>query len=294
MNGPLTGFLFIYPLYEFAFNLLIVFYRIFGENLGVAIIMFTLLLRAVTLPFTMKQMKSTEKTKEFQDKYKAIQDRYKKKGKKLSPELSEKQNKELAQLQSEYLPSQLGGCLPMLLNIVFFFQVYYVIRNLLPHTEAVPFGAAAFNAVHYSFIPAFPEGVNLGMSFLGLNLGQSANAIGLTNFPAVVPYIILAILVGISQYISTKAMTALTPKKPDTKKDGQDLDMGSAMQQASQNMLYVLPFMTAFFSLNFPAGLSIYWTVSSGFVIIQQVLIHKDKIIEKIKSGTAALRNRNK
>jgi YidC/Oxa1 family membrane protein insertase len=291
-----TGLFYIDFLYRFAFNVLIVFYRLLGENFGLAIIVFTLVLKFLTLPFALKQIESAKKNKEFQKKYKEIQSKHK------NAKNKDKMTKELAQLQSEYLPAQLGGCLPTILQILFFFQVYYVVLN------GINVGAEAFNSANYSFIPPFSEGEVLNLNFLGINLGQSASGVGFGDFSQVWPYILLVLLVGLTQFFSgriTAGLRALPEKlNGGTKKKGkekkgkkkkktaekqeqkdeipEDLSMSDAMQQASSQMIYFLPLFTMFIALNFPSGVSLYWTVTNGFAIIQQLIIHKDKALEKI------------
>lgn len=290
-----TGFLFIQPLYALAFNLLIVFYRLFGQNLGLAIITFTLAIKLATLPFSIRQANSAKKNKEFQEKYKAIQAKHK------NAKDKEKMTQELAQLQSEYLPAQLGGCLPTILQLLFFFQVYYVVIN------SINVGVHAFNDVNYDFIPEFPADATLDLTFLGMNLGQSASQIGFNNFGAVLPYLLLILLVGLTQFVSSRVLSGLNMMpgqkqteaeagkggKKDNKKDKkskaanksgkegkaevqEDLSFSDALQQSTQSTLYILPLMTMALGLTFPAGLSLYWTISNGFVIIQQLVVNRE------------------
>jgi YidC/Oxa1 family membrane protein insertase len=295
-----TGFLFIQPFYDLAFNILVVFYRLFGENFGVAVIVFTLVLKFATLPFSIRQANSAAKSKEFQTKYKEIQNKHKNAADK------EAMTKELAQLQSEYLPAQLGGCLPLILQLLFFFQVYYVVINSLK------VGTAAFNAVNYSFIPDFAEGAALHLDFLGLNLGQIPSAVGFGDLGAILPYLVLVALVGISQFVSGRVMSGLSllpaaateklsktkqakldkkaksektakPNKEE-KKQPEDMSFSEAMQQSSQTMLYVLPLMTMLLSFSFPAGLSLYWTVTSGFAVVQQLVVNRAKVREWLRN----------
>jgi YidC/Oxa1 family membrane protein insertase len=308
---PVTGLLFIEVLYALAFNVLVVFYRGLGNNLGIAIIVFTLFLKFLTLPFALRQVSTAKKSKEFQEKYKALQQKHK--------DDKEKLTKELASLQSEYLPAQLGGCLPMILQLLFFFQVYYVIIN------TINVGPEAFNAIRYPFIPAFASGETINLSFLGMNLGHSAASIGFANIGAVLPYLILVLLVGVTQFISGRVTSGMSiipgrnkiqadakansnaavakkdsnskssKKNKDAKgkvgKDGkvaEDFSFGDAMQESSKQMLYILPVMTMMLSLSFPAGLSLYWTVTSGFAIIQQLIMNRDKVKAWWKSTNLA------
>ncbi len=297
MEERVTGLFHIQALYVLAFNILIFFYHLLGDNLGIAIIVFTLVLKFLTLPFSLRQIKSAKKNRKFQEKYKQIQNKYKNAtGKK-----KEKMTKELASLQAEYLPGQLGGCLPMILQLAFFFQVYYVLTNLLQR------GTQAFNEVAYEFIPKFSQGAEINLDFFGINLGKSPSDIGLDNFSAVWPYLLLVLLVGAAQFLNSRIISGLNaiPGKKDQKREKsikknkkkksqeieQDLSFGDALAEASKNTLYIFPVITMAISLGLPSGLALYWTVSSGFAIIQQLIINKDKVIEKINVLKNKLKN---
>ncbi|CAG0940762.1 partial Membrane protein insertase YidC, partial [Candidatus Brocadiaceae bacterium] len=145
-------------LYQPIFNLIIVFYRLFGENLGLAIIAIGIFSRLITLPIMIRQRQTMVRSREFSDKMKTIKEKHKNN--------KEQQDKELMALQSEYLPSQLAGCLPIILQLIFFINIYQVIINLVER------GATAFNEMAYSFIPAFNEGYQLNYSFLGFDLSK--------------------------------------------------------------------------------------------------------------------------
>ncbi len=283
-----TGFLFIQPLFDLAYNMLVIFYNVAGDNLGWAIIIFTLVVKFITLPFTIRQQKTAEKNRDFQTKYKAVQAKYKGKKDQKSRDLLAR---ELATLQAEFLPGQLGGCLPLILQLLFFFQVYFVIINI------IQVGAESFNQVRYSFVPAFAEGEVINLNFLGLDLSQSAGSIGLNNIEQVWPYILLTFIVGFSQYVSSRVLAGLPIMPGRGGKDGkdskknkdkngkevkEDLSFSDALQQSSQQMMYFLPIMTMVISINFFAGLSLYWSVNSGFAIIQQAIVNRKKIIAKL------------
>jgi YidC/Oxa1 family membrane protein insertase len=297
----ITGFLYIEILYQLAFNMLVLIYNNFGQNLGVAIILFTLGLRTLTLPFTIRQVRNAKKTKEFQEKYKDLKKEYE--------DDQEKLTEELAKLQAAYLPAQLGGCLPLILQLVFFFQIYYVVRN------AVEVGPEAFNLINYSFVPEFQEKAAFGLEFLGLDLGTSPASIGFGNLEALWPYLILVLAVGGAQFIASKVSLQLSggmsddkekkeeKEKADEEKSGQksankptdksdekgpkvdeeEYSFTDAMQQSSKQMVYFLPALTMFFSFSFPAGLSLYWAVNSGFALFQQIIIKRDKAKQELE-----------
>ncbi len=233
------------------------------------------------LPLTSNQLKNAEKSKEFRKEYEKIQKQYAKN--------KEKQMQELAKIQSKYLPGQLGGCLPLIFQIIFLIQINSVIRSLFAK------GITAFNEVAYPFVAKFAEGAIINAHFLGIDLSKTANDIGLSNIGQSWPYILLALLVGVSQFLSSRVMSGLSlvgddgkkkeEKKDDKKKKGaaEEPDFSQMMQSSTSQMMYILPIMTIIFSLNFTSGLSLYWTIQSFFVIIQQLIRERVKIINWLK-----------
>ena len=125
------------------FNLLMFLYQLLGQNLGLAIILIALIAKLVTLPLTRKQLKSAGKNREFQSRMNEVKKKYKNN--------EEVMSKELAKLQAEFLPSQLGGCLNLIIIIVLLIQVRNVVVNLVNQ------GVHAFNQVAYSESIKLPE-----------------------------------------------------------------------------------------------------------------------------------------
>lgn len=260
------------------FNLLVVLYRTGGENLGLALIGIAFLSRLITIPITNKQIQAQEKNKEFQKKYNALKKKWGKN--------KEKLNQELAKLQAEFLPGQLSGCLPLIIQLVMFIQIFNVLRDLFDR------GAVAFNEIAYSFIPKFPDGYVINDKFFGLELAKAPSAIDISNIGAFLPYAILLLLVVVSQYYSAKMFN---PQGEETKKEENDKekkkkkdknakeepDMSEAMQMTSKQMQYIFPFLIGIFSFNAAAGLGVYWTVQSAFVIIQGLIRQKDKYLSR-------------
>ncbi|MCA9386939.1 membrane protein insertase YidC [Candidatus Dojkabacteria bacterium] len=260
--------LFYQPLY----NLIVGLYHLLGDDLGLAIIAVAILSRAVLIPITFRQVKMAESSREFNEKSKEIRKKYKKD--------KEKQTQELMKLQQEYLPAQLGGCLPMIFQLIVFINIYSVIRNLIAE------GASGFNEIAYSFVPKLGETIN--GQFLGglMDLKIAPNAV---NGTSLIPYIVLIIGVGIAQYSSLKILSGLrkkSEKKDDSKEkeskkkkkkdDGME-DFAEIMQKSTQQAMLVFPFMLMFISFGLPTGLSVYLITTSIFVILQQSIFYKVK-----------------
>jgi YidC/Oxa1 family membrane protein insertase len=261
----LFSILFYQPIYNF----LIVLYNLVGQNLGVSIILVAIIFRLLTIPLTRRQIKMSEQSRELQERTKELKNLHKNNETKLK--------EEQMKLQQEYLPGQLAGCLPMILQLVVFSQVYIVLQNIFKD------GTASFNRVAYPFMPHFAEGANFNTNFFGLDIAQHPGLIGYNDFLRVLPYILLAVLVAVTQILSTrilmgarKKQAAAEPEKETKPRDkNEPEDFGEIMQRSTQQTMYILPLMLGFFALNFPAGLALYWTTQNAFVIIQQLIVDK-------------------
>jgi YidC/Oxa1 family membrane protein insertase len=222
-------------IYQPIYNLLIFLYNVIpGHDLGVTIILLTVLVRLALYPISQKQIESQKKLQDLQPEIKKLQDKYK--GDK------EKQGRALMEFYKEKKVNPASGCLPLVVQIVFFIALY---RAFI----------AGLN---------FNTGCNDLYSFVGCPASINAKLFGLLDLAK--PNIILAAIAAVGQFIQTKMMMA---KVPVSSKKG---DFTSVM---NQQMLYIGPILTLFIGLRFPAGLAVYWIVNTLFAIGQQYLIMK-------------------
>ncbi|MDQ6985945.1 MAG: YidC/Oxa1 family membrane protein insertase [Candidatus Dojkabacteria bacterium] len=240
-----------------------------GDNLGLAIISVAIVTRTLMTPMTIKQIKLAEMNREFSEKVKELKRKYK--------DDKERQQKEIMQINSQYLPAQLGGCLPMIFQVVFFIYAYRVIRDI------VNTGGLGFNKVAYSFVDKFPSDYKMDGNFFGIfdAIKSPAQAFGDHGFGVkFLPYIILIVAVGISQYMSMKILSAIRKsRKPEKvekkKKEDEKEDFSEIMQRSTKQTMMLMPLMIMFFSYNLPSALALYWITQSSFVVVQQSLIAK-------------------
>src|SRR5215210_4612242 len=108
-------------------NVLLTFYQYTGNG-GLAIILFTIVARAIILPLTLKSLQSTRKMQEIQPQIKEIQRKYGKDQQKVT--------EETMKLYKEYKVNPAGGCLPMLLQFPIFIGVYQAVIHLTQVTVA--------------------------------------------------------------------------------------------------------------------------------------------------------------
>jgi len=99
-------------------------------NYGVAIILLTILVRAVTAPLTVRQMRSMERLRRVQPKMKEIQEKY--------ADDRQRQSEELMKLYKQEKVNPLGGCFPMLLQLPVFIGLFYALRSSM-HLRHAPF-----------------------------------------------------------------------------------------------------------------------------------------------------------
>ncbi len=227
---------FIQPL----FNILILFYLIFG-NLGIAIIVITLLIRLILLPTSLKAAYSQKQLAKLAPELKKIQKKYKANREKLAQAQLE--------LYKKYKINPASSCLPLLIQFPILIALYIVLKDGLTPQY--------FDQL-YSFVPR-PSEINT--LFLGIDLSLPNLTTPISSLPF--KYYILPILAGISQFI----LSLLTLPKRKEKKDTPE-------QVMTKQMLFIFPLMTVLIGIKLPAAIVLYWLVSVLFGIFQQIYIN--------------------
>ncbi len=244
------SFLFHTLVYQPIYNLLIFVYNIIPD-FGVAIIISTILVKFLLIPLSKKQIESQKKMQELQPKIKELQVKHK--------DDKEKQSRAMMELYKESKTNPLSGCLPMVAQLVFLIAIYRVLFNISTA------GLVVNNADLYSFI-ANPGQINkLFVGTVDLAAAIDLSHIGIESLP----HIILVVLAAGAQFIQTKMM--MNKKAPQANK-GAEADFSEIM---TKQMLFLGPLLTLFIGIKFPAGLALYWLVSTGFMIVQQRYMEK-------------------
>ncbi|MCD6290892.1 MAG: membrane protein insertase YidC, partial [Anaerolineae bacterium] len=203
---------------------------------GFAIILFTLIIRVVTLPLTLTQLRSMKATQELQPKLQELQKKY------------GKDRERLAQAQMELYKeagvNPLGGCLPLLIQMPILFGLYAALYRLA--------GLGLLTNQRFFVIPdlSFPtpdQGLGWIMRFI--SEGRYSDLAG---------FMVLPVLYLISQIIMQK-MSQTAPSDPQ--------------QSLTNQMMLLMPIMFTYFTLTLPSGLSLYWVTSNILQILQQYLV---------------------
>jgi len=239
-------------IYKPLYNLLIFTYNTASfRDFGIAIVLVTLAIKFILIPLSKKQIESQKKMQELQPKIKAVQEKHKNN--------KEKQSRALIDLYKENKTNPLSGCLPMIIQLIFLIAIYRVLFNI----------ASANLIVNPDSLYAFVRNPGqINKMFLGIiDLSAALNYGSLTIKS--IPHILLVLLAAASQYYQTKMLMA---KQAVNKTSAGQEDFAQIM---SKQMLYLGPILTLFIGIKFPAGLALYWLVSTVFMIAQQYYVEK-------------------
>jgi YidC/Oxa1 family membrane protein insertase len=220
-------------------NGLVVLYTMLFSQMGLAIIVLTAVIRLLTMPLTLKQLKQMRAMSSLQPKIKEIQDRYSRDRTRVS--------QETMRLYKEAGVSPLGCLGPMIIQMPVLIGLF---RVLIQTVFSKPDDLVGLSEKMYTWIPIAPiyEAAPLDSRFLWLDLAQSDP----TN-------LIMPVLVFASTWVQQK-MTM----QPST-------DPRQSGNQAM--MLWLMPLMIAFFSFTLPSGLALYWVTSNLIGIAIQYFV---------------------
>ena len=263
------------------------------NNYGFAIIVFSILLKVVLLPLSIKQQKTMIKTTKLQEQMKALQFKYKNNPEKL--------NQETIRLYKSENMSPFSGCLSAILQLVILLAVFYMVKSPLTFVKGVSEEDInnyknELQSANLEVNQAYPEisiirhkgkedeKVYLNMEFLGLDLSK----VPMQNLSDPKVYII-PILYILSTFISTKLTTSMNKKDKDkkllndhvedyegeskeVKEEVQEVDM---MEQTNKSMSLLMPIMSISISLVAPLGLALYWLTSNVLMILERIFMNK-------------------
>ncbi|HZR15049.1 MAG TPA: YidC/Oxa1 family membrane protein insertase [Acidimicrobiia bacterium] len=237
------------PLYKFFGWLLAVFYAAI-PNLGVAIILLTIGVMLILFPLTAKQAKSMLAMQRVQPEIKRLQAKYKNDRQKL--------NEEMMKFYKENQINPLAGCLPLVVQLPVFFALYRALRS--PY-KYVPVDSKLFEAFCHpthsvAGCKALPGGPH-HLKFLGMDLSQTATHVT-GGFVHALPYYILIALIIFTGYLQSRQTTRNQPA-------------GGNPQMAMVGK--IMPVFFGVISLEFPAGLNLYFFISNLWRVGQQELI---------------------
>ena len=217
-------------------NVLIVVSGFLFSNFGLSIIVLTIIVRGITMPLTMKQTRSTKALQELQPKMAELQQKHGKDKQKLA--------QEQMRMYKESGVNPAGCLLPMLVQLPVWIALFQSIIRVL---AVIPEDFLKLSGHLYTSWPQVFSLVPLNSRFLWLDLAVPDR------------YLMLPILVGGTMWLSQKMVT---PQTTDPRQHAQ-----------SRMMLWMMPLMFAFITMQFPSGLALYWVVSNVIQIGMQYFI---------------------
>lgn len=282
------------------------------NNYGLAIIIFSILLRVILIPITIKQQKSMKKSAALQEQMAEIQKKYKNNPEKL--------NQETIQLYQREKMSPFSGCLTSILQLVIILSVFWLVSQPLtymkridsqiietytnemkesefnPNNSYVQISVLDYAETKYQEIEEKLKQedienreelenkrndynqLRLNMEFLGIDLSKVPTQ-SLNDWRV---YIIPGLYV-ITSFISIR-LTTMTQNKKKKKKEEIVMENGEVkeepdpmeqMQAMNKSMTYMMPIMSVMIAVIAPLGLALYWLMSNILMIIERLIINK-------------------
>lgn len=270
------------------------------NSYGVALILFTLVIKLIMLPFQMKSKKSMMRMSRVSGQMQELQKRYAKNQAKLQEEMQK--------LYEEEGVNPMSGCLWSLIPFPILIALYSIIRQPITHfmmlskdvlqtvvQSAADAGVNLTNIVMMdkaTGTPALKDGLYQLASYGQINLVKAVQEMGLStpegwfdmnynflgldltatpweyvkNFTftwAVIGVILIPILAGLSQFVVSKLTMKTQPQA--------DAASGASMK----SMMYMMPMMSVYIAFIMPAALGVYWIAQSVFSLIQEAILNK-------------------
>lgn len=278
------------------------------NNYGLAIILFTILIKIILLPLSIKQQRSLKKSAEMQEKMKVLQFKFKNNPEKL--------NQEVMNLYKTEKISPFSGCLTAIVQLLLLLSIFYLVRSPLTYMEKMPTEdinkyVSQLQEEGKEVSQVYPEidlireynwlkeknpedtnieKMNLQMNFLGLDLSK----IPQQNMSDYTVYIIPALYI-LSSFISIRMTTAMQQKqlgknkkvklidgetgkelteevKDEVKEEENEID---AVMQTNKMMSWMMPIMSISIAFIAPLGLALYWLMNNILMIIERLVLNK-------------------
>ncbi|MFF0988738.1 membrane protein insertase YidC [Kocuria nitroreducens] len=221
-----------------------------GITWVLCIVGLTLVMRTLTIPLFLKQIKSMRGMQELQPEMAKLQAKYKGKKDQLSRQAMAQEQMELYKSHGS---NPFSACLPILVQMPIFFGLFQVL-NGVPRSAAAGEGVHVLNA---ATVASFNEATFFGAPLFStlLNPGDG------NHVATILLAVVMIIAMSASQFFTQKQLTA---------KNMSEAAKASPMYRQQQMMLYLFPLVFAIGGINFPIGVLIYWTVSNVWSMGQQ------------------------
>ena len=265
------------------------------KNYGLAIIIFSVLVKIVMLPLSIKQQKTLKKNEKLQKEMKILQIKHKGN--------QERLNQEMMELYKREKINPFGGCFSVIIQMVLIIAMFMLVKS--PMTYMTKIDKETINSQvdvikqekgESSVSAQYPEisiikylqekdltdnEMYINMDFCGLDLSKVPQE----NFNDITVYII-PVLYVISSVISIKITTKTTQKMQENKEDennnklineedNKEIDQAEMTAQMNKSMSWMMPILSVSISLVAPLGLALYWLVNNVIMIAERLILNK-------------------
>ncbi|MGH7234232.1 MAG: YidC/Oxa1 family membrane protein insertase [Candidatus Saccharimonadales bacterium] len=257
------------------FNLLVSIYALIpGHNFGLAIIIFTLIVRLVMWPLVQKQLRQARVMRELQPELKKI--------KKQAAGDRQKESAMLMALYKEKGVNPIGSIGILIPQFIILFGLYDALRQVASNPKSL-LTLSYSGILHLSWMQTLATNIHRfdDTLFGFVNLSKSATGHGAIYWPAM----IIVLASAIAQYFQS---TQLMPTQKDAKKlrdilreagkSGAKADQSEVSAAVTRSTRFLLPVMIFLVTVNLPAALSLYWLTGGVIAFAQQwFILHKDE-----------------
>ena len=262
------------------------------NNYGLAIILFTIAVQIILLPFSVKQQKTMIKNNKIQAKVKELQEKYKNDQVRLGQETMD--------LYKAEKMSPCSGCLGSILQLILFVSIFYLVRQPLTYMERLDADKINQYVEKYQISQqsnykeidiireakkAGDDSISIDMNFLGIDLSNVPSRNWGDPTVYIIPglYVISSIIsMRITMNAGKKKLTKEEKEEEERKKreqkalikadDDDDFDTVEAM---NKQMMFMMPIMAVSVALVAPLGLALYWLINNISSTIQRLIINR-------------------
>lgn len=265
------------------------------KNYGLAIIIFSVFVKIVMLPISIRQQKTMKKNEKIQKELKILQIKHKGNPERL--------NQETMELYKRENVNPFGGCFTIIIQFILLISMFYLVKSPLTYMQKIDNNVIENEIVEIkkvngeeSISKGYPEmsvikylkqnndtenQMYINMDFLGLDLSKVPQE----NFGDWKVFVI-PVLYVISSILSIKLTTNMTNKKKEekekkeekallTEENKAEMDQEEMAAQMNKSMSLMMPILSVSVSLIAPLGLALYWLINNIIMIIERLMLNK-------------------
>lgn len=266
------------------------------KNYGLAIIIFSVLVKIVMLPISIRQQKTMKKNEKIQKELKILQIKHKGNPERL--------NQETMELYKRENVNPFGGCFTIIIQFILLISMFYLVKSPLTYMQKIDSNVIENEIVEIkkvngedSISQGYPEmsvikylkqnndtenQMYINMDFLGLDLSKVPQE----NFGDWKVFVI-PVLYVISSILSIKMTTNMTNKKKEEKEKNKEekalltdenkaeMNQEEMAAQMNKSMSLMMPILSVSVSLIAPLGLALYWLINNIIMMIERLMLNK-------------------